>query len=135
MSVTFESPSIPSDVETGEGQINVSNVNACDILRWLDIPLDGPDGLLGSISARELAARCRRRLWDIPQNHDEGLAATDSGENRLFVIEPDGSQRLVAGEPGPRVIFGGRPPGYLRQKTKQLLELAEKAGDGVITWG
>jgi hypothetical protein len=29
----------------------------------------------------------------------------------------------------------GRPIGYLRQRTGELLYLAELAGDGVISWG
>lgn len=98
----------------GVAEINLNNRNAVDLLRWLDLPADE----YGSVDARELAARCRRRTWDVARNHD---AAIDASEYKV----PN----------GPKVITGGREPGYLRNRVEQLLELAEKAGDGLIVWG
>ena len=40
--------------------MNLSNRNAADLLAWLGL---ATDDLYGQMPARELAARCRRRLW------------------------------------------------------------------------
>lgn len=82
-----------------------------------------------------MVARCRRRLWDVSRNHDPEIHGHDSGDERLLVVESDGTQRVVRGEPGPRIIYCGRNAGYLREKTEKLLKLAEIVGDGVINWG
>ena len=71
------------------------------------------EDLYGQMPARELAARCRRRLWPEARNLDPGLA--DEQEGRCFVF--------------------GRPAGYLRSRTEELLCLAESAGDGIVSWG
>ena len=108
MSVTFsigERASFDLD-----GAMNLSNRNAADLLAWLGLPTED---LYGQMPARELAARCRRRLWPEARNLDPGLA--DEQEGRCFVF--------------------GRPAGYLRSRTEELLRLAESAIDGVISWG
>jgi hypothetical protein len=39
------------------------------VLRWLGFAAE----LFGQVPARELAARCRGRLWDEERNHDPPL--------------------------------------------------------------
>lgn len=108
MSVTF---SIGNRVSTdGDAWINLANQNAADLLVWLGLPVDD---LYGQISARELAVLCRRRLWLEPRNVDPEVADEVCGRLHRF----------------------GRPVGYLRQRTAELLCLAELAGDGVNSWG
>jgi hypothetical protein len=108
MSVTF---SIGSRVGTNldDQWINLANQNAADLLLWLGLPAEY---LVGEVPARELAVRCRRRLWPEPRNVDPEIAPEFSGRFYSF----------------------GRPIGYLRQRTAELLHLAELAGDGVISW-
>ena len=114
MSVTFWIAGERQDPEAWEERfVNLCNANARDLLAWLALP--GGGDLCGDIPARELAARCRRRLWDEARNHDAG-------------IEP-------AVEHGGRLVVGGREPGYLRRRTEQLLNLCALAGEeGVIAW-
>ena len=102
MSVTF---SIGNRVSTelDDAWINLCNQNAADLLRSLGLPADD---LYGQLPASELAARCRRRLWPEPRNLDPAL--------------PD--------ESADRYHRFGRPCGYLRQRTAELLRLAELAG-------
>jgi len=83
--------------------------NAAALLAWLDLPAD----LHGQLPARELAARCRRRLWPEARNVDEGEAGAESG----------------------RVISGGRRPGYLEGRTADLLRVCDRAGDRNVVWG
>lgn len=90
--------------------INLCNRNAGDLLTWLWIP---HDGLFGSIKGTELAARCRRRLWDVPQNHDQGLETVTDG----------------------RVTDCGREDDYLRTRTQWLLAMAERAGERMVLFG
>ena len=109
MSVTF---SIGNRVSTNldDQWINISNQNAADLLVWLGLPVEH---LVGELPARELAALCRRRLWPEPRNLDPEVP--DQISNRFYCF--------------------GRPNGYLRQRTAELLHLAELAGDGLISWG
>lgn len=107
MSITFF-----ADAER-EG-LNLSNVNAADLMRWLGYEPD----CCGSLEARELAARCRRRLWPEARNFDAALA----GE--------------VQRAPGRATfIYCGRRAGYLRERTSQLLALAESPGVTSIHFG
>jgi hypothetical protein len=132
MSVDFWSDDVAGDDEMGRRHsINLSNGNAADLLAWLGLPVEPG----GEAPARDVAARCRRRLWDIPENHDPALPGSDSGEGTLSVVEPDGSTRVARGTRGPRVITFARREGYLRERTQQLLVLAEAAGDGLVRWG
>ncbi|WNZ66213.1 hypothetical protein QEG98_42095 (plasmid) [Myxococcus sp. MxC21-1] len=96
-------------------ELNVSNSNARDLLSWLGYHQAAAGDLYGELPARDLAARCRRRLWPEVRNLDPAIAP---------VVE-----RL----PGEPLFFQcGRPEGYLRDRTEQLLALAERAGDGVV---
>ncbi len=81
-----------------------------DVLLWLGIPVGY---LVGELPSRELAALCRRRLWPEARNIDP--AVPDEVYGRFYSF--------------------GRPIGYLRQRTAELLHLAELAGEGVISWG
>jgi hypothetical protein len=105
------------DVENPSSYLNVNNRNAADLLRWLDLPFTEED-IYGEISATELAAKCRRRLWPEPRNDDPGLDGSDTKR------------------PGKcRIVECGRDPGYLKGRTEVLLKLCEKAGPGgVICW-
>lgn len=101
--------------EVCRAEINISNVNARSVIAWLGLP---DDDLCGAVPARELAARCRRRLWDEPRNHDPAL--------------PGG---VEVGALGALLVDGGRPAGYLRRQVERLLALAERAGDRFVSWG
>ena len=79
MSVTFSVRGQRSDLGNPSTYLNACNANAYDLLRWLGLPsLE----LHGSAAASEVAARCRRRLWDEPRNHDPELPMTDSHAGR-----------------------------------------------------
>jgi hypothetical protein len=82
-----------------EPRLLVPRAEALDLLDWLG--LGRPE--FGAIDARELAPRCRRRLWPLPRNLDPAKA--------------------------------GRPRGTLRQRTAQLLAVAEEAGELPVTFG
>ena len=115
MSVTFTIAGSHADWDDPATHLNLANMNAAELLRWLDI--DAQDDLYGEISARELAARCRRRLWGVARNYDpERVAHVDAKPGRATAIWP------------------GRRPGYLREKTAELLALAERAGEGAVHW-
>jgi hypothetical protein len=117
MSVTFSVQGVRSNLETGEGYVNLANANARELLQWLD--LDDDPSLLGECKASELRARCMRRLWDVKRNHDPAR---------------DGS---YSQEPGHAAfIVGGRAPDYLRGKCAALLALIKDVPDEtLITWG
>jgi hypothetical protein len=65
---------------------------------------------VGTLRARDLAARCRRRLWPEPRNIDPAIPSSVDG----IMIE------------------AGRPAGYLRDRTARLLAIAEDAPEGVV---
>lgn len=88
--------------------LHLSNRNAYDLAAWLGVPED--ERLCGDLPAKELAARCRRRLWPEARNLDTAIPTT------------------VDAEPGhATVIDVGRGDGYLRRRTEQLLALAERS--------
>jgi hypothetical protein len=101
--------------------LNMSNTNAADLLRWIGLD----DDLWSSrrYRASSIAPLCRRRLWDIPRNHDPELPGFE---------EP--------ATPGSRkVVYCGRQAGYLRERTDHLLKVCEHAmeldPDAEIYWG
>lgn len=94
--------------------VNMSNVNAAEWMRWVGIT----SAPCGEIKATELAALCRRRLWDEARNHDP---VREGSEYR--------------GSGGCLVIECERRPGYLRERTEQVLKVCERAGDRLIAWG
>lgn len=94
--------------------MNLNNRNAHDLLDWIGLKFEE----CGSVSARDMAAKCRRRLWNEPRNYDIGIESTE--ENQLGHA---------------KVVNCGRDPGYLRHKTEKLLEIADWAGDNLIAWG
>jgi len=59
--------------------------------------------------------RCRRRLWDVARNHD-----------------PARAERAERAE--GRLITCARRADYLRERTGDLLRLAENAGAARIRW-
>ena len=94
-------------------EVNMTNPNAKDWLCW--IGLAAVD--CGQIKAHDLAARCRRRLWDEQRNYDPAV---------------EGAEYKIDG--GPRVIVSDRRPHYLREQTAHILKICEKAGDRLIAW-
>lgn len=107
--------------ECSKHYVNLSNSNAVDLLEWLSVKNGGGDDIFGVIAAKELAVKCRRRLWDEPRNHDPRISPEEECR-RMGVVSSD------------RAIFSGRESGYLRSRTKQLLTLAELAGEQFICW-
>lgn len=102
---------IAGDLEYSEDRPNtfvqLSEADSNDLLKWLWLePSD-----FGYMEATDLAARCRRRMWPIARNFDQGIASRQESVN--------GAVRLVV---------SGREPGYLRARTEELLKLAERAG-------
>lgn len=93
-------------------EMNLANPNAMEFIAWLGIKADY------SLPAPEVAALCRRRLWDETRNHDP------------IVL---GDEYKVPN--GPKVIICERRPGYLRERTETMLRICEKAGDRLIAWG
>ena len=99
-------------------EMHLCNTRALELLAWIGLPAE----IYGLHSARDLAARCRRRLWDEERNQDPGT----SGE----------AERAALGlsRGGARAIVFGREAGYLRDRTERLLSVAEEAGDGWVSW-
>lgn len=93
-------------------KVNLHSQNAGDWMRWVGLT----SAPMGEIKATELAALCRRRLWDEARNHDAAVSF-DEYQGK-----------------GARVISGGRPEGRLRDITEQMLRVCEKAGDRLIAW-
>ncbi len=113
MSVTFSRVG----ADEAESYVNLSNVNAADLLRFLGLPYEP----CGELPARELAALCGRAVMRIAGDHAPG----DGGRMRT-------EERL----PGrATVITCEREPGYLVRRSCELRALAIAAGDGVISWG
>lgn len=94
--------------------LNISNTNAGDFFRWLDLEVAD----YGEIPARELAAILRRRLWPERRERD------DHGREGSIDIHHNGLT----------FIEGSREPGRLARYAERLLALAEYAGDGTIYW-
>ncbi len=106
MSVTFSASSAEFDY------LNLNNRNAHDLLEWIGLPPTHPDDMCGEISARELAAKCRRRLWPESRNQDAALPLVIDG----------------------RVHEMGRVAGYLHGRTQELLDLCMRNLEGMIRW-
>ena len=94
-------------------ELNMANGNAVDWMRWIGLA----SAPCGEIKAPELAALCRRRLWDEQRNHDPGVDGTDE--------QTPGRARMITFD---------RPPNYLRDQTARMLKICEKAGDRLIAW-
>jgi hypothetical protein len=77
--------------EAAQASLEVPRAEGLALLEWLG--LGRPE--FGAIGARDLAPRCRRRLWDVRRNAHA----------------------------------------LLRQRTGELLAVAERAGDGMVLFG
>lgn len=100
--------------------MNQSSTNARDLIEWLDLWEFSNNGdLYGSMPAQELVARCQRRLWDEPRNVDPAVQAVEEGG---------------PGTGQCKTIFHGRDQGYLRIKTRELLFIAQCAGEHRVFW-
>jgi hypothetical protein len=112
--------------------VNVSNTNAYAILEWLGLNPD-PWGQANNCDPTDFAARCRRRLWPEAFNEDQGVQPTADGRP----IDTSSDESMEKSVEGARVIDCGRRPGYLKDRTAQLLVLADEAirlGSKVV-WG
>jgi hypothetical protein len=102
---------IAGDVEYSEDRpdtyVQLTEFNAIDLLKWLGLD----PTTFGFVEARDLAARCRRRLWPISRNFDPAIQHREE-------ITPGGYVRL---------IVCGREEGFLHARTEELLRLAERA--------
>jgi hypothetical protein len=96
-------------------EVNMANGNALDFLAWIGLPVD----YCGDVPASELAPKLRRRLWDVDRNHDPAVDGHESGG---------------PGTGQCRAVYAGRRPGYLRERTEQILALCERAGDRLLVW-
>lgn len=105
MSITFQAEGERTDLDRPETYLNVNNVNGAELLWWLG--LSGEP--YGEVSAADLAASCRRRLWPEARNADTGRPAEEPPEYH------------------GRVHVGGRAPGYLPARAADLLKLCERA--------
>ena len=115
MSVTFGVARVNGVRSTEDlPEINLCNDNASDLLRWLGLP----DELLSEHPARDLAARCRRRMWPIQRN-----------------IDPPRKEYADGGDGQALLIRAGRREGYLRHQVERLLQVAQVAGEGMVSWG
>ena len=108
MSVTFQIEGQRPDHDDPSTYLNLANDNAFELLEWLALPRVP----CGELDADDLAVRCRRRLWDVARNHD-----------------PARDERVDG-----RLITCARRAGYLRERTGDLLRLAENAGAARIRW-
>ncbi len=107
MSVTFTIRGVK-----GSNRLNMSVTNAANLLEWLGYMTLAED-LVGEIGARALRVSCELAL----KKPVDGPVA---GEE-------------TRGEGGALYIRCERWPGYLHEKTQELLELTKQAGDlGVI---
>jgi hypothetical protein len=77
--------------------------DAIALLEWLGFA----PNLRGLYPLSEVRARCRRRLWDVPRNYDEGTI--------IYETQADGSERALY----------YRRPHSLRAITQQLLTMVE----------
>lgn len=97
--------------------LNYSSANAEDVLRWLGVDPRTEDGLCGDIKGTELAAKCRRRLWPEKRNETPAVESTD------------------VKRPGQcRIIMGSREANYHQERARELLVLAESAGERMVCW-
>lgn len=103
MSVTFSAEHAPEDL-----QINMSNTNAFRVCEALGIDLSA-DNWVGDMPAEAFLGRVLLALAVAPI--DEGMPSYE---------------HPVTGT-GPRVIEGGRRPGYLQERLQQLHALGQHA--------
>lgn len=102
--------------DTGEMDyyLNFANMNAMDIL--IHIGIDPVS--YGSCPAKEFAIRCRRSLI--------GVAGK---------LDPATEEVETVGKHGCAVITVGRREGYLHERVRELLRLAEGAPEGAnVVW-
>lgn len=120
MSVTFQIAGARAvytfEADADATALNVNVGSARDILDRLD--LAGADLWGGEIPAYELAERCRDALESIEARLDCGREESSS-----------------CGRRGCLAITAARPAGRINAHLRDLLEIAELAGErGMITW-
>lgn len=101
---------VAGDIEYAANQphtfVALSTKDASDLLRWLSY--DAND--FGCLDIPELRARCMRRLWPEPRN-----------------IDPAIPERREVGANGVSFVVVGRAAGFLRERTRDLLKLIDRA--------
>lgn len=99
--------------------INLANGNAENLAQHLGFELETDHGYVGSIPAHELAIKCRRAL----------MCVVDGD------VDPEIPTTIERNAGHATFIGCGRPAGYLREKTKLLLEMCEMAHEGeMVDW-
>lgn len=68
--------------------LDLDREQGLDLLEWLDLGR----GEFGAIEARELAPRCRRRLWDVGRNANPVLRGWTS---QLLAIAESAGERFI----------------------------------------
>lgn len=118
MSVTFGIVGTQPDYDNGTDldlEINVNNGNAVDILTTLGIETKE---LCGKMRALYFRKKCEIALKNLQQTGD-----------------PEIQSFMEVGDNGAKIVYCGRPQGYLATRIDSLLKLSNKAGDiGVIFW-
>lgn len=94
--------------------------DALDLLEWLGYPRVN----FGSLDPSELRARCMRRLWDVPRNHDPQVTRPNP------IVSP--FPEWMSAAPQKKLII--RPAGFLRARTAELLALSERFPDRPIMY-
>ena len=109
MSVDFKISGTRIDLDDPASYLNLANLNAAELLGKLGLPVD----LYGQAPAADLARRCHVLLAILGPETTPGRDGLDLG----------------------RIVIGGRRPGYLEEKTRDLLALCERAdADRMIVW-
>jgi hypothetical protein len=114
MSVTFYvagAPASPLD----ERSLILSNTQAVQLLRWLGLPCKD---LYGNMWAGDLIPVIRRCL------HPAVVEVGDQGRPHLEITHPSGGREL----------FIGRSSGTMARWARQLMVIAEHAGNGNVAW-
>jgi hypothetical protein len=99
--------------------VDMTNVHAVELLAWLGFEIDREDQPNGVLLPGDLRARCARRLASTPANVASDLPR---------------AEHRSRGAKGARLLLPARRTGYLADKARALLELAERAGDRAITY-
>lgn len=99
-------------------EVNMSNTNAMDLLRVLDLPATFEDGLCGGATAEDFMGRVLVALAVEPE--DTGVRSLET-----------------RGERGATMIDCGRPAGYVQDRLAGLRDVAAFAVEhGLeVTWG
>jgi hypothetical protein len=103
--------------------VNMSNANAADVLSALGLDACALATQGAALDADDLLGRCLIALAVAPE--DEGFDAYELTRDEVYANPLLAA--LGGGEGGPRVFRGGRRPGYLQERVRQVASIAEGA--------